>query len=68
METRISHAERGFKQQLKLWEQQQLIRTGMVAMMKDMLADPSVKSLLDKLKHCKALAKEWQKEKYLSDA
>ena len=68
METRISRAERGFKQQLKSWEQQQLIRTGVVATTKDMLADPSAKSLLDKLKHCKALAKEWQKEKYLSDA
>ena len=62
METRISCTERGFKQQLKSWEQQQLTRTGVVSMTKDMLADPSVKFLLDKLKHCKALAKEWQKQ------
>ena len=63
METRISRAERDIKQQLKSWEQKQLAKTGEVSTTNDMLADPSLKLLLDRLKYCKALAKEWRKEK-----
>ena len=63
METRISRAERDIKQQLKSWEQKQLAKTGEVSTTNDMLADPSSKLLLDRLKYCKALAKEWRKEK-----
>ncbi len=63
METRISRAETQIKQQLKSWEQQHLKFTGEVSTAKDMLADPSAKALLNKLKYCKALAKEWRKEK-----
>ena len=62
METRISRAEREVRHQLKSWEQQQLAKTGEVSTTKDMLADPSAKLLLDRLKYCKTLAKEWRKE------
>jgi hypothetical protein len=65
METRISRAEREIKKQLNSWEKQQLTKTGEVSTTKEMLADPSAKFLLDRLKYCKTLAKEWRKEKCL---
>jgi hypothetical protein len=63
IETRISRAERQFKQQLKSWEQQHLKSTGDVSTAEDMLANPSTKNLLDKVKYCKTLAKDLRKEK-----
>ena len=65
MEMRISRAEREVRHQLKLWEQQQLAKTGEVSTTKDMLADSPAKLLLDRLKYCKTLANEWRKEKCL---
>jgi hypothetical protein len=59
IETRVSCAKRQFKQQLKLWEQKHLKSTGDVSTAEDMLANPSTKNLLDKVKYCgEGLAKE----------
>ena len=63
METRISRAESKIKEELKSWEKQHLRLTGDVSTATDMLGNPHAKMLLDKLKYCKSLAIEWQKEK-----
>jgi hypothetical protein len=62
MQTKISRAERSFREQLKSWEHEHLTKTGVVSTTKDMLADPLAKRVLGQLKICKVLAKEWKKE------
>jgi hypothetical protein len=65
IETRVSRAERNTKEQLKSWERQHFVKTGQISTSNDMLADPSAKVLVDRLKYCKAIGKELRKEKCL---
>ena len=61
METRISREMRKTKEQLKTWEQQHFSNCSELPSYQDMLSNATVKLLLDKIKHSKAIFNEFRK-------
>ena len=62
METRISQAQTSSKQQMKEIEKEFFKNNGKLPTSQTLLKDPTVNSLTNKLKYCKALEQQWREE------